>query len=432
MRITVGLITLAGGLALSSAATAAPTGSGAGGPLLAGPDLSARSSPNLAGATSGGAISRSQLHRKLKQLAKKAPPSSGFYVYDTDAAGNKVLFDRKDGKRRKLASNTKLFTTATALHRLGPESRIETLVRARGSVTPGGRLKGDLYLVGGGDPTLGSSGIKSLAKQVKRAGIKRVKGSVRADDSIFDSKRGVPDSGFGPSPYIAPLSGLVYGGSSYSTDPALEAGSAFKQRLRKRGVKVGGRVKIAKAPKKLNGRGPIASVESPTIAAIVEATNKPSNNFYAEMLLKRLWATPNRRGTTRGGTKAVERFARSRHSRISQLDGSGLSDNNRSAPRDVVRLLVAMRAHRAHAAFYDSLPIAGKEGTLDERMEGTAAAGRCRAKTGTIDGVSSLSGYCNAGRGKVAFSLLMNGVSSYDAARKIQDKMTIEIARYRP
>ena len=150
------------------------------------------------------------------------------------------------------------------------------------------------------------------------------------------------------------------------------------------------------------------------------------------MLLKRLWATSNRRGTTRGGTKAVERFARSRHSRISQLDGSGLSDNNRSAPRDVVRLLVAMRAHRAHAAFYDSLPIAGKEGTLDERMEGTAAAGRCRAKTGTIDGVSSLSGYCNAGRGKVAFSLLMNGVASYDAARKIQDKMTIEIARYRP
>ena len=257
----MGLITLAGGLALSSAAAAAPTGSGAGGPLLAGPDLSARSSPNLAGATTSGAISRSQLHRKLKQLAKKAPPSSGFYVYDTDAAGNKVLFDRKEGKRRKLASNTKLFTTATALHRLGPESRIETLVRARGSITPGGRLKGDLYLVGGGDPTLGSSGIKSLAKQVKRAGIKQVKGSVRADDSIFDSKRGVPDSGFGPSPYIAPLSGLVYGGSSYSTDPALEAGSAFKQQLRKRGVKVGGRVKIAKAPKKLKAvsRSPASS-----------------------------------------------------------------------------------------------------------------------------------------------------------------------------
>ncbi|MGB3099740.1 MAG: hypothetical protein WBB30_10655, partial [Solirubrobacterales bacterium] len=82
MRIIVGLITLAGGLTLSSAAAAAPTGSGAGGPLLAGPDLSARSSPNLAGATTSGAISRSQLHRKLKQLAKKAPPSSGFYVYD--------------------------------------------------------------------------------------------------------------------------------------------------------------------------------------------------------------------------------------------------------------------------------------------------------------------------------------------------------------
>jgi serine-type D-Ala-D-Ala carboxypeptidase/endopeptidase (penicillin-binding protein 4) len=431
VRITVGLITLAGVLALSSAASASPAGRIAGGPQRPGPDLPARSSPALARAAASGAISRSQLRRKLKSLARQAPSSSGFYVYDIDAGKRRVLFDRKEGKRRKLASNTKLFTTATALHRLGAKARIETVVRTRGSISRG-RLKGDLYLVGGGDPTLGSSEIKSLAKQVKRAGIRRVKGSVRADDSIFDGKRGVPDSGFGPSPYIAPLSGLVYGGSTYATDPALQAGSAFKEQLRKRGIKVGGRIKVKRAPKKLSSRQPIAQVESPSIAAIVEATNKPSNNFYAEMLLKRLWAKPNRRGTTRGGTKAVERFARNQGSRISQLDGSGLSDNNRSAPRDVVRLLVAMRRHKAHAAFYDSLPIAGKEGTLDERMEGTAAAGRCRAKTGTIDGVSSLSGYCNAGRGKVAFSLLMNGVSSYDAARRIQDKMTIEIARYRP
>jgi D-alanyl-D-alanine carboxypeptidase/D-alanyl-D-alanine-endopeptidase (penicillin-binding protein 4) len=65
-------------------------------------------------------------------------------------------------------------------------------------------------------------------------------------------------------------------------------------------------------------------------------------------------------------------------------------------------------------------------------MEGTAAAGRCRAKTGTIDGVSTLSGYCNAGRGKVAFSLLLNGVGNVDAARRVQDKIAIAIARYRP
>jgi D-alanyl-D-alanine carboxypeptidase/D-alanyl-D-alanine-endopeptidase (penicillin-binding protein 4) len=109
-----------------------------------------------------------------------------------------------------------------------------------------------------------------------------------------------------------------------------------------------------------------------------------------------------------------------------------LTDNNKSSPRDVVRLLTAVQDdHELTKPLYKSLAIAGKDGTLIDRMGGTAAAGRCRGKTGTIDGVSNLSGYCKSGHGLVAFSLLMNGVSSYDSARSIQDKMVIQIARYR-
>ena len=432
----VGLIALAAALAVPLPAQASPsapaTGSGAGSALLPGPDIAQRSSPGLARATASSSINRSQLRRSLKRLARRAPGSSGFYVYDTDARNRRVLFDRKEGKRRKLASNTKLFTTAAALDRLGADGRIETALRAQGRRNGNGRLEGDLFLVGGGDPTLGKSEMRELATGVERAGISRVKGRIVADDSVFDRRRGVPDSGFGPSPYIAPLSGLVYGGSTYSMDPAKEAAAALKSALKKRGVKVTGGVKLGKTPRKPAGRRPLASVASPTIAAIAEATNKPSNNFYAEMLLKRLWATGDRRGTTRGGARASERFARSVGAKIAQLDGSGLSDNNRAAPRSVVRLLAAMVDHPGGRAFYDSLPRAGKEGTLDQRMEGTAAAGRCRAKTGTITGVSALSGYCRSGRGRVAFSLLMNGVYNYEAARRIQDQMTIEIARYRP
>jgi D-alanyl-D-alanine carboxypeptidase/D-alanyl-D-alanine-endopeptidase (penicillin-binding protein 4) len=436
MRSRVGLIALAAVLAVPVAAQASPAVPGtsgiAGGALLPGPDLAQRSSPALARAAASGTINRSQLRRKLKRLARQAPGSSGFYVYDTDARNRRVLFDRKEGKQRKLASNTKLFTTAAALDRLGADGRIETVLHARGSRNGNGRLEGDLFLAGGGDPTLGKSEVRELARRVKRAGIIRVKGRIVADDTVFDRRRGVPDSGFGPSPYIAPLSGLVYAGSTYSMDPAREAADALKSALKKRGVKVTGGVKLGRTPSKLAARRPLASLSSPTIAAIAGATNKPSNNFYAEMLLKRIWATDDRRGTTRGGAKASQRFARSLGSKISQLDGSGLSDNNRSAPRSVVRLLAAMLDHPARQAFHGSLPRAGREGTLDERMEGTAAAGRCRAKTGTITGVSALSGYCNSGRGRVAFSLLMNGVYDYGGARRIQDKMTIEIARYRP
>ncbi len=421
----------AGAIALSVLGALAPSTAIGAGESYA-PDLPARSDPSLArnAATVSGSNTRRQLTRKLKKLSKRAPSSSGFYVYDIDANRKRVLFDRREGERRRLASNTKLFTTAAALHRLGSSGRIETTVGSSGRVV-NRRLKGDLFLIGGGDPSLGKGGVRQLAKAVKRSGIRKVKGDLYADDSVFDRKRGVPDSGYGPGPYLNPLSGLTYGGSTYSADPALHAASAFKDRLRKRGIKVKGSTKVKRAPGRVRSE-PIAAYSSPTIASLAADTNKPSNNFYAEMLLKRIWAKPGRRGTTKGGTKAAERFARTLGAKVDMRDGSGLTDNNKASPRDVVRLLAGMREHEAREAFYDSLAKIGKEGTVDERMEGTAAARRCRAKTGTISGVSTLSGYCNAGHGKVGFSLLMNGVSSYDAARDIQDRMTIEIARYRP
>jgi len=98
----------------------------------------------------------------------------------------------------------------------------------------------------------------------------------------------------------------------------------------------------------------------------------------------------------------------------------------------VVRLLIAaQRDDELAKPLFKSLSIAGKDGTLGSRMGGTAAAGRCRGKTGTLTGVSNLSGYCKTKRGLVVFSLLMNGVSSLDAAHSIQDKMVIQIARLR-
>lgn len=400
---------------------------------VAGPDLPFASAPGLARRAGSGPISKSKLGRKLGELARRAPGSSGYYVYDLDAAKKRVLFDRQEGKRRKLASNEKLFTTTTALHRLGPSSRIETRVKASGKLTAAGRLKGSVYLIGGGDPSFGATGISDLAYDVRRSGIKRISGKVLADDSVFDRLRGVPDSNFGPSPYFAPLSGLTYGGSTYTDDPARAAGQAFRDALRRVGVKVSGKVKVSDLPRKLRKKRAIGTYESPTIAALVAATNKPSDNFFAEMLLKRLDATDGHQGTTKGGVRDVERYAKSVGSKVSARDGSGLTASNRSSPRDVVRLLLAAHRDKKLASpLFNSLAIAGKDGTLDDRMEGTAAAGRCRGKTGTISGVSSLSGYCKSGGHLVAFSILMNGVSDLTGAHSIQDQMVVQIARYRP
>lgn len=416
-------------LAAPGAATAAPSFDAASAP---GPDLPFASSGPAAERTSARPISDGELERRLGELASRASGASGYYVYDLGTKRKPVLFDRDEGDRRKLASNEKLFTTATALELLGPKSRIDTRVKIDGELTPTGRLRGDLYLIGGGDPSLGPAGMDDLAGDVRRAGVERISGVVYGDDSVFDRLRGVPDSNFGPSQYIAPLSGLVYAGSTYAEDPALAAAKVFRDELRDAGIAVDGKVKVEELPGKLRSDPEIASYESETIASLAAATNKPSNNFYAEMLLKGVAAFKGKTGTTRDGVRIVERFAKSVGSKVDAKDGSGLTDGNKSSPRDVVELLVAA-AEDAEIGkpLFASLSIAGKDGTLDERMEGTPAAGKCRGKTGTINGVSNLSGYCKSGGDLVAFSILMNGVGDFEGARAIQDDMVVEIAKYR-
>src|SRR5262249_27044160 len=154
---------------------------------------------------------------------------------------------------------------------------------------------------------------------------------------------------------------------------------------------------------------PLGSVSSPTVGTFLAATLRPSNNFFAEMLLKRLGASRGgAKGTTRRGVRKVRRFARRVGAHMSMENGSGLSRADRASPREVARLLIAMD-HRPNGAVYRrSLPLAGEQGTVAGRMNGTAADGRCRTKTGTLIGVSALSGYCAAGHGVVAFSILMN------------------------
>jgi D-alanyl-D-alanine carboxypeptidase/D-alanyl-D-alanine-endopeptidase (penicillin-binding protein 4) len=411
-------------------------------PAVLGPDLPARvdvsSSPEARGA---GPISRRRLRSTLRRLARAAGPGTGLWVADLDARSRRTIYARKARRRRILASNEKLFTTAAALDRLGAGRRIATAAYRKGSID-GRTLRGDLFLVGGGDPSLGSSrfaaraglprtSLREIAKQVRAAGVLRITGRVRADDSVFDRVRGVPDSNWEFSEFLGgKLSGLSYNAGQTGSDPALAAAAALRRALRKRGVGVRGGIARGTAPGSVYRRGPIGAIVSPRLGTLIAATNKHSNNFYAEMLLKRIWAKPGRPGTTSGGAKAVRRFARREGTDVHAVDGSGLTRSNRASPREVGRLLAAMQAHRARRAFDASLPIAGRDGTLVDRMKGTRAAGRCRAKTGTLSGVSALSGYCDSPAGTLAFSILMNG-TDIARGRALQDRMVISIARYR-
>ena len=300
-------------------------------------------------------------------------------------------------------------------------------------------------IAGVGDPALASVGfarhndlpltrIANLASDIRKAGITRISGAIRADDSVFDRHRGVPTSGVDASGELAPLSGLSFNsgvaGGHYADSPELVAARTLKQRLRERGVRVKRGTGRANLPTSALRRKPLGKVRSPRMANLIAETNRPSNNFFAEMLLKRLAARRGVQGTTRRGARKAERFARKLGGRVRMENGSGLSRSNRASPRQVGRFLVAMNDQPGRRQFRHSLPLAGRQGTVGERMNGTAAEGRCRVKTGTLIGVSTLSGYCRAGHGLVAFSILMNSVD-ITTAHRAQDKMASLIARYR-
>lgn len=387
-------------------------------------------------------LSRGELRDELAAALADDGSAGGAWVFDTEATGDAVLFSDNGSREMIPASNQKLFVTAALLAELGPTARLETRVYARGKL--GGRgdsvVGGDLVLVGDGDPSFGTgrfarandqpaTRVSQLARNVAAAGVKRVEGRILADDSIFDRERRA-------GPDLSPLSGLSfnngYDGGDYAQSPELVAAKGLKSALRKRGVRVDGQVGRANLPAATLESEPLAAVASPTVAKLIEETNVPSNNFFAEMLLKRLAATSGRKGTRHRGNDKVETFAASVGTAVESVDGSGLSRKNRVSPEHVGQLLVAMAKDEQNAAaFRDSLPVAGREGTVADRMRGTAAEGNCATKTGTLSDVSALSGYCEAGGHTVVFSTLMND-ANVDAARGAQDRIAAAVARYQP
>jgi serine-type D-Ala-D-Ala carboxypeptidase/endopeptidase (penicillin-binding protein 4) len=347
-----------------------------------------------------------------------------------------------------LASNTKLFTTAAALDEIGPQTTIPTKVMTDGTVDASGVLHGSLYLQGGGDPTLGTpafydsylaglgTNIFALVPQLKRAGIKAVTGRLYGDDTIFDRKRGVADSGYATSVYIGPLSGLDFNSgfagstssSHFSSDPAKLATQTLDNSMRHSGIRISPTIAIAKTPKRAKS---VAVVRSPPMSQIVNTTDVYSDNFFAEMLLKLLGARLGEAGTTAAGTKVTEEYAQSLGSDIQQIDGSGLTRTNLASPNDVAKLLLGVNKTEIGPEFIQDLALSGKEGTTAGRMKGTAAYGRCRVKTGTLTGVSNLSGYCFNTSGKtMVFSILMGSVGSTETAHAYQDKIAGAVAGY--
>lgn len=194
--------------------------------------------------------------------------------------------------------------------------------------------------------------------------------------------------------------------------PPLYFGFTLKALLAQRGVKVKGRVKLGETPRNAKT---LHVAQSETLDVILKRLNKNSSNFVAEQLLKVMGAEKKGLpGTTAGGIEVVEDLLAQDvglpRGTFIMRNGSGLNDTNRFSARQTTRLLEHMfRRFPLAPEFLSGLPIGGKDGTLKYRFEGTEAVGRLRAKTGTLENVSALSGYVQAvGGERFVFSIMVN------------------------
>jgi serine-type D-Ala-D-Ala carboxypeptidase/endopeptidase (penicillin-binding protein 4) len=385
------------------------------------------------------------LQQALAKSMARIGSASGAYVVDLDTG--QTLFAVAPTTGRLPASLEKIYTTSTALLRLGPTQTFTTSVLGTGSASPTGVWKGTLYLRGGGDPTFGSAGFDRawyrtgatlhtlIGALLGSTGITALQGRVVGDASYFDSLRGTPATGYGRSFDVeGELSALDYNrgfldlhGTAFQSRPPLFAAQQLAAGLRVAGVKLGrSRTSTGRAPASARV---LASVQSPPISTLIGLTNTPSDNYLAEMLLKDIGAKLGGAGTTPAGAAVVRAELLSEFGISPVLnDGSGLSRADSTSPHDVVTVLESMATN---PAFVDSLAVGGETGTLQHEMQDTVAAGNCRGKTGTLSDVANLAGYCQALDGDtLAFAFMANRIGSPDYVHRVEAGMAVALAGY--
>lgn len=379
---------------------------------------------------------RPALTQALDNLMARTP--SACLLVETDGS---VVYEANSEAVIEPASTMKVLTAAAAFDILGPNNRFQTEVRA-GANPVDGIIRGDLWLVGGGDPVLATeqrvvqftrpqpyTSLDTLADRVAAAGIRQIEGRVVGDESRYDSIRYVQSwpRRFITSGEIGPLSALtVNDGFSTAghpgvafTNPPAGAGAIFQQLLEARGVRVqgGGGVGTAAA-----GSIRLASIESAEIGEIVSAMLRDSDNGTAEMLVKEMGLRAYGKGSTAAGVKAMgQAFSNggALNSGIKLVDGSGLSPTNRLS----CRLLTSVLAG-APESVRSGLPIAGRTGTLSRRFLDTPIEGKLRAKTGSLDGVASLAGYAiNTTDQTLTFAYMANRIPEALSAQTLQDAL---------
>lgn len=363
----------------------------------------------------------------------------------------RVLYARRPDTPLIPASTLKLVVGAAALARMGPDARLTTQVRVTGT-TPSGDVE-RLWLVGAGDPLLStqdyaavagflrqprlSTAMEGLADRVVAAGVRTV-GAVVGDDSRYDRQRFI---GSWKPQYIRQFEitaisalsvnrGYLTPGPppSPAPSPTAHAAAVLTALLRARGVTVAGDPAEGATPVEAPT---VASIESPPLSAVVGDILQNSDNLGAEMLVKELGARFAGAGTTEAGLAVVRDTLPAMGvapDGMAVVDGSGLDRSDRLTCR---LLQDVLRRAGPHSPLVAGLPVAGRNGTLIRRFLATPAEGRVRAKTGSLDHVSALSGLVATLKGPaLEFSLLANELPTTAAGAGLQERVVNTLVRY--
>src|SRR2546423_1356299 len=407
--------------------------------------------------------SRDELRALIDSLTSQPEFRGGFWgVLVVNPRTGDTIYSKNAGKLFMPASNMKLVTSSAALTLLGPDYTYKTTFLVDGPVQDS-LLDGDLIVIGRGDPTISDNmrGIATmvmdaLADSIRAHGIRQITGRLaRVGNAFPDSTRGYgwewDDLG---QYYAAGVDELIFNegmapttprpppdtvrDSAYSgpaKDPATAYLNALNDALIRKGITLDAGVldSILPAPIKMDT---LFTFTSLPMRNILPALLKPSQNQIAEILLKTIGLERGGMGTADSARKIVGQLLLSwgvQQNGFVIRDGSGLSRHDMLTPETIVRVLDRTQQDTAFAVFYNALPIAGIDGTLEDRMKGTPAEGNVRAKTGSISYARSLSGYVTTADGeRLIFSMLANNwVTPSSVVTGIMDRIAVALAVYR-
>ena len=337
-----------------------------------------------------------------------------------------VIYEKNSRKLHHPASTTKLFTAATALAKLGSDYQFETTLYADAVVK--GEVVGNIYLKGRADPVLQPQDIVKLGDALLQMGVKSIQGSIVVDETYLDAVwEGLGWMRDDRPLWISALSIREVEPNVSTMSRALACGHLLKTALIEKGVHVRGKIVSGTVPSDAHS---VTKHLSPPLTDILRLMNKPSDNWIAELLFKTIGAEViGEPGTWKKGRGAIADFLEEVMGEPPAhrfVDGSGLSRYNLLNAELLTKLLVYMYHNfELMPEYLASLPIAGVDGTLKNRMQGMVAEKVLRAKTGTLSGVSALAGYTVTADDEVfAFGILISHyVGPARSARSIQDKI---------